>query len=52
MIKPETIVEEVEINGPFRRKRLFEVFMKYVAPIFIILILISSIANSLGWIVI
>ena len=52
VIKPETIVEEVEINGPFRRKRLFEVFMKYVAPIFIILILISSIANSLGWIVI
>ena len=52
VIKPETIVEEVEINGPFRRKRLFEVFMKYVAPIFIILILISSIAHSLGWIVI
>ena len=52
VIKPGTIVEEVEINGPFRRKRLFEVFMKYVAPIFIILILISSIANSLGWIVI
>lgn len=52
VIKPGAIVEEVEINGPFRRKRLFEVFMKYVAPIFIILILISSIANSLGWIVI
>ncbi len=49
VIKPQAVIEEVELNGPFKRKKIFEIFIKYIAPIFIILILLSSIANTLGW---
>ena len=33
---------------PFRRKKLYRVFIKYFAPICLIIILLSSIANVLG----
>lgn len=48
VIKPSTIIEEVESYGKFRRKKLFVVMIKYIAPIFIILILVSSILDVLG----
>ena len=50
VIKPKAVIEEVEINGVFKRKKVFEIFIKYIAPVFIILILLSSIANTMGWI--
>lgn len=40
--------EEVERSSAFRRKGLYHFFMKYLAPICIAVILISSIANVLG----
>ncbi len=48
VIKPKTMVEEVELNGTFKRKKLFEVVIKYIAPIFIILILVSSVLDAFG----
>ena len=45
----DRIDEEVEASSPrFRRKKLFHFFIKYVAPVFILLILISSVLNALG----
>lgn len=41
---------EVELSSRFRRKRLYRVCMKYLAPVCLVLILVSSIANVLGWI--
>lgn len=50
-VKIERIVEEVERDGaPFKRKKMFCFMIKYVCPIFVVIILISSIANVLGWI--
>ena len=49
VIKPKAVIDEVELNGKFSRKRIFQIFIQYIAPIFIILILLSSIANSMGW---
>ena len=46
------ISDEVESSGTFKRKKMFEVLIRYVAPIIIILILLSSVANGMGWIVI
>ena len=51
VVKPAAIIEEVELNAKFRRKGLFKVMVKYIAPIFIIAILVSSVLNSLGVIV-
>ncbi len=48
IIKPKTIAEEVESSGKFKKKTLFEIVIKYVAPVCIILILVSSVMEALG----
>lgn len=40
--------DEVELSGRFKRKRLFHVMIKYVAPVLVAVILISSILSSFG----
>ena len=42
------IAKEIEQSSPFRRKKLYRVFIKYFAPVSLIIILLSSIANVLG----
>lgn len=46
----DKIAREVESSSAFKRKKIYNLFMKYFAPICIVLILVSSIANVLGWI--
>ena len=49
VIKPQALIAEVETeNARFKSKKLFVVMIKYIAPIFIVLILISSVLNALG----
>lgn len=48
VIRPSTVSEEVKRSGRFRMEKLFSVIIKYIAPICIVAILISSILNSLG----
>ena len=48
VIKPQSIIDEVELTGSFKRKKLFTVVIKYIAPVCIILILLSSILDVLG----
>ena len=48
VIKPQTLIDEVESSGKFTRKKLFVVMIKYIAPVCIVLILISSILDVLG----
>ena len=47
-VRLSCISEEVELTGTFKRKRLFEAVIKYVAPICIVLILVSSVLNAFG----
>ncbi len=47
-LKPKAIIEEVELSGKFREKRIFTVMIKYIAPVCIILILVSSILDVFG----
>ena len=44
----DRITKEIEQSSPFRRKKLYKVFLKYFAPACLIIILLSSIANVLG----
>ena len=47
----EALEQEVEADGhPFRRKKVFCVMIRYIAPIFVLIILLSSVANAFGWI--
>jgi len=47
-LKPQAIVDEVEVSGKFKRKGIFTVVIKYLAPICIVLILISSVLDAFG----
>ena len=47
VIKTKTIEDEVEIGGNFSGKMLFRVIIKYIAPLFLVIILISSVINGL-----
>lgn len=47
-IKPNAIIDEIETGHRFKWKGLFTVMIKYVAPIFIVLILASSVLSGLG----
>lgn len=46
----QKIEDEIELSSGFRRKRMYRFFMKYLAPVCLIIVLVSSIANVLGWI--
>jgi NSS family neurotransmitter:Na+ symporter len=48
VIKPKSVIDEVELSGKFKAKTLFNIVIKYFAPICIILILISSILSAMG----
>lgn len=48
IIKPKALIAEIEIGGKFKRKTLFTVVIKYIAPICIVAILIFSILEATG----
>ena len=48
VIKPKAIIEEVSLSGKFKQKTLFTVMIKYIAPVCILLILISSVLDAFG----
>lgn len=52
LIGPKVVSAEVKSSSAFKREKLFVVMIRYIAPVFIIAILVSSILNALGIIVI
>lgn len=48
VIKPQSVIDEVELYHKFTRKHLFSFVIKYLAPICIVLILISSVLSAFG----
>lgn len=48
VIKPDSIISEVELNGPFTMKRFYIAMVKWIAPIFILAILVSGILQNFG----
>lgn len=48
IIDSQTVIDEIELNGPFRKKRFFKIMIKYFCPICIAVILITSILNVFG----
>ena len=49
-VKPKMIIDEVEINGPFKIKRFYTVLIKYIAPVCLIAILIFAVMETTGMI--
>ena len=48
IIKPQALIEEIEQCGKFKRKTLFTIVIKYIAPVFIVAILIFSVLEGFG----
>lgn len=48
VIKPKALITEIELTGKFKAKTLFTIVIKYIAPVIIVLILISSVLDALG----
>lgn len=49
IIKPKAVADEVkESDGTFKAEGMFNIMIKWVAPLFLIIILISSVASGLG----
>ena len=48
ILKPQALIDEIETSGKFKSKKMFTVIIKYVAPVCIVLILISSVLDALG----
>ena len=48
IIKPKAIIDEIELVDKFKAKKLFTVLIKYITPICIVAILISSVLSALG----
>lgn len=46
VIGVDTVEDEVMLSSRFRRRKMYRVIVKYVAPVFIVAILISSVLNS------
>ncbi|GHU81502.1 transporter [Clostridia bacterium] len=48
ILNPDVVVHEVSLAGKFRREKMYRIFIKYIAPLMLIAILVSAILNSLG----
>ena len=48
IIKPKTIIDEVRISAPFKAVKAWSVMVKYVAPVLVVVILVTALAQSLG----
>jgi NSS family neurotransmitter:Na+ symporter len=48
VIKPDAIISEVELNGEFKMKRFYAVMVKWIAPLCVLAILISSVLETFG----
>ena len=44
-LKPRTLIEEASVGGQFKSKGLFSVMIRYVAPVFLLAILVFSILD-------
>ena len=48
IIKPKVIIEEIESSSKFKGKKLFSVVIKYIAPVCLFIILITSVLSAFG----
>lgn len=48
VVKTPTLEEELEASAPFRGKKMFRAVIRYIAPVCILLILVSSLLDAFG----
>ena len=48
ILKPRAVIEEIELSGKFTLKKLFVVMIRYIAPVCLLAVLVSSVLNAFG----
>ena len=48
VLKPRAVIEEIEVSGKFTLKKLFVVMIRYVAPVCLVAVLVSSVLDGFG----
>ena len=48
VVKTKFIEDEVEINSAFKSKKMFQIMIKFVAPVFMVIIFLSSVFGFAG----
>jgi NSS family neurotransmitter:Na+ symporter len=48
ILKPQAVIDEVKLSSSFKREKLFVLIIKYIAPIFLVVILVSSVLEVTG----
>ena len=48
VVKPQTITDELCIGGQFKNKRAYAITIRYLAPLSIVIILVSSLVEFVG----
>ncbi|MBO5279493.1 MAG: sodium-dependent transporter [Lachnospiraceae bacterium] len=49
ILKPSVIADEVKLSAPFKAEKFYTVIIKWIVPICIIAILVSSVLGALGY---
>ena len=49
IIKPKTIVDHVKQSSKFKGEKLFTVMIKYIAPVFVLIIMVFYILDTVGF---
>ncbi|MBO5262435.1 MAG: sodium-dependent transporter [Clostridia bacterium] len=48
VVKPSFVTDEIELNGKFKMKKMFNAMVKYIAPVCLIVILVFAILDVFG----
>lgn len=48
IIKPQAIIDEIELTGSFKLKSAWTIMIKYVAPVLVVVILVAYVAAQFG----
>ena len=48
IIKPKAIIDEVKVSAEFKLEKVWTVFIKYIAPVVLVVILVAYVAQTLG----
>ena len=48
VVGTKVVSDEVKLSSKFRREKLFKVMIKYIAPVFLVIILVSSVLDVFG----
>ena len=48
IIKPKVIIDEVKVSAKFGAEKAWTVFIKYIAPIVLVVILVAYVAQTMG----